>query len=190
MVLKTSSTPKDNLSRAERSTMQTNTNITDILSDKENVLIVLNMNDYNHKIMDILRPVCIECCTSMQPRSWNIKLTFFSRILHSLRMLAEEVLRPPRLHGLPKFYKERVSLSSIMGMIRAPPHVLLGLKCGKSPWRTPQESCTPREELNGVHTHHQFSLCWSSGRYLPALISPCSSPKCPLERPSTSLVTL
>ena len=56
-IIKTSSRPRDNLTRAERAALKTlkkNTNLTILQADKGNATMVLNTVDYKQKITSLL----------------------------------------------------------------------------------------------------------------------------------------
>jgi hypothetical protein len=136
-IKKSSSKPRDNLTRAGREALRTlkkNTNLTIIQADKGNATVVLKTVDYKQKITSLLedpsyRGVARDPTDSTErnPTLLLKKSTLTEDICKQMRPAGS---RPPILYVLPKIHKEGIPLRSIVNIIGAPTYQLSKYSAG------------------------------------------------------------
>jgi hypothetical protein len=130
-IIRDSSTPRDNLSGAERKPLRDlrkNTDLTVLPADKGNSTVVVNTVEYNPNIGALLEDPAYRGLARDPTEAVERK----NILLLKKSLLAEEVCkrlrpascRPPRLNGLPKIHKEGVPIRSILSNIGAPTYQL------------------------------------------------------------------
>jgi hypothetical protein len=130
-IIKSSSRPRNNITRAEREALRNlknNTDLTILPADKGNATVILNTADYKQKITSILEDPSYRRLTR-DPSDLTEQKT---ALLLKKSTLTEDICkqlhpsgsRPPRLYGLPKIHKEGVPLRPIVSNICAPTYQL------------------------------------------------------------------
>jgi hypothetical protein len=111
-IIKSSSRPRDNLTRAEREALRTlkkNTNHTILQADKGNATVVLNTLDYKQKITSILEDPSYRRLARDPTDSTERKTTLLlkkSALTEDIcKQLCPAGSRPPRLYGLRRYIK-------------------------------------------------------------------------------------
>ena len=130
-IIKSSSRPRDNLTRTERAALKTlkeNNNLTILPADKGNATVILNTTDYKQKITSLLedpsyRKLARDPMDSME-RKTTLLLKKSSLTEETCKQLHPAGSRPPRLYGLPKIHNEGVPLRPIVSNIGAPTYQL------------------------------------------------------------------
>jgi len=130
-IIKSSSRPRNNLTRAEREalgTLKKNTDLTILPADKGNCAVVLNTVDYTQKINSLLEDPSYRKLTRDPTDSTERKTTLLLKKStlpeYICKQLRPAGSRPPRLYGFPKVHKEGVLLRSIVSNIGAPTYQL------------------------------------------------------------------
>ena len=112
-IIKSSSKPRDNLTRAEREaprTLKKNTELTILPADKDNATVVLNTVDYKQKITSLLQDPSYRRLARDPTDSTERKTTPLlkkSTLTEGLcKQLRPADSGPPRLYGVLKVHKE------------------------------------------------------------------------------------
>ena len=131
IIVKRSSRPKENITRAERAALRTlknNTDLTILLADKGNATMILYTVDYRQKITSLLEAPSYRRLARDPTDSTERKTT----LLLKRSTLTEDIYkqlrpagsRPPRLYRLPKIQKEGVPLRPSVSNTGAPTYQL------------------------------------------------------------------
>jgi len=127
-IIKSSSRPRNNITRAEREALRTlrnNTDLTILPADKGNATVILNTADYK-QITSLLEDPSYRRLTRDPTDSTEQETVLLLKksTLTEDKQLRLSGSRPSRLYGLPKIHKEGVPLSPIVSNIGAPTYQL------------------------------------------------------------------